>query len=140
MPNLQVQIRLADKRDLHFIKDSWLKSTSHQYPNQYALDFSKHFQSHMNSLLFNSVQLVAYLEGESDRIISYLVYSSFKSSQVVHFAYTKADARKQGIVNQLLHFSNPTRQPVIFTHAPKNENVMVYLASKYIFDPSILKL
>lgn len=87
-----------------------------------------------------SLTLIAHLQDEPDEIISYLVYSSFRGNQVIHFAYTKVDARNQGILKQLLIFSNPEHMPVILTSPTKNENIMAALTKHYIFDPTVLQL
>ena len=134
------EIRLGRLDDLPFVKDSWLKAEKHTFPNQYALDFSKHFQEHMQSIIDQSVILVANLPDDANEILSYIIYSSFRLNEVVHFAYTKTDARRQGLLNHLLEFSNPSHLPIVFTHAAKNENVMKSLCKRYIFDPSMLKV
>jgi hypothetical protein len=137
---MKSDIRLATVDDLAFIKDSWLKAEKHTFPNSYALDFSEHFHSHMASIIDQSVILVAHLWDDANEILSYLIYSSFRNSQVIHFAYTKSDARRQGILNKLIKFSNVTNAPIVFTHAAKNENIMKALCKHYIYDPNILKL
>ena len=138
--NLPIQIRLSTNDDNNFIIDSWTNTMKHMYPNQYALDFHTHYQNYVKSLIINSLSVVAHLENEPNEIISYLVYTFFRSSQVVHFAYTKLDARNQKILNRLIDFSNPEKHPVVFTHPAKNENIMHYLCSKYIYDPSIMSI
>lgn len=140
MPNLTVDIRLGTKQDIPFIADSWVKSIKHIYPNQYALDFTSHYHDHVAKLMNTSLTLIAHLQDEPDEIISYLVYSSFRGNQVIHFAYTKVDARNQGILKQLLIFSNPEHMPVILTSPTKNENIMAALTKHYIFDPTVLQL
>ena len=137
---LAIQIRLGTKDDLPFILDSWIKMTKHTYPNQYALDFHQHFQERLQPLVQSSLTLVAHLEGEPNEVVSYLVYGSFRKRLVIHYAYTKLDARNQGIVRQLIQFANPENMPIVFTHAAKNENMMNALAKKHIFDPSVLQL
>jgi hypothetical protein len=134
------EIRLATTDDIHFITNSWLLSTKHQYPNQYALDFAKHYTEYLSKLTSRSISLVAHLQEEPSEILSYLVYTSFRKNMVVHFAYSKVDARNQGIVRNLLQFANPEKLPIVFTHPAKNENLMQHFARKWIFDPSVIQL
>ena len=143
MDKLNIAIRLAEKTDLPFILDSWTQCMKHMYPNQYALDFSKNYQNdHLKPLIEKSGSVIAHLEDEANEIISFLVFGSFKDNLIVHYAYTKVDARKQGIINQLIEFASvgATKQSIIFTHAAKNENTMMALMKKYIYDPSILRI
>lgn len=137
---LPFAIRLGTVKDTPFIVDSWVKMVSNQYPNQYALDFRPRYQDHVTKILAKSVTLVAHLEGEPDEILSYLVYSSFRKCQVIQFAYTKFDARKQGLLNALLAFSNESRLPVVFTVAAKNGDAMHHFAKRFVFDPTAVAL
>jgi hypothetical protein len=61
---------------------------------------------------------------------------------IIHYAYTKVDARRQGIVKELMEFPkiDGREHTVIFTHPAKNENMMMTLMKKYIYDPSILRI
>jgi len=137
---MQTEMRLGTINDVAFVKDSWRRSVQHTYPNQYVLDFAKHFQAHMQVLIDKSVIMVCNLPGDEDEIMSYLIYTSFAKNMVIHFAYTKDGARKQGLVRQLIDMSNVQRFPIIFTHPAKNETIMKHFASKYIYDPSIIAI
>lgn len=139
--NLPTDIRLAIKDDLAFIKDSWTKSMKYIYPNQYALDFTSHYQDNIDNIISNSVAIVSFLRGHEEEIISYLVYKFFKGEiMIAYFGYTKADARKQNKLNDLIRFANPDKLPIVFTAPPKNETIMKHFSSKYIFDPTARNL
>lgn len=138
---LPITIRIGMISDNEFILDSWIKIARHTYPYKYEFDFSKTFVPHVWKILDNSSILVAHLESDSDEIISYLIYTRFKNNLVVHFSYTKVDARNQNIMTRLIDFANlEHHSPVIFTHPPKNENIMIKLCKKYIYDPSIMEM
>lgn len=137
---LQTDIRLSNKDDLPFIISSWTICMKHVYPNQYALDFTQQYHEYLVGLIARSTIVVACLSDDASQIISYLVYSSFGHNQVVHYAYTKLDARRQGYVKELMRFSNPLGFPVVFTHPAKNANIMDHLSKHYIFDPTMVNL
>lgn len=137
-------IRLGQVEDLPFIMDSWTKTMHQTYPNQHIPDFEPKFHAQLDHLLHNATVLVSCLDTNPAAIISYLVYTSFRQQLVVYYAYTRpginGQERRQGFLNQLLQFANPTQSKVIFTFPAKNENVMKYLSNKYIFDPFLLSL
>lgn len=135
------EIRLGTIDDTHFIINSWILTMKHIYPHQYELDFTKRYTQYLNKLVSNSACLVANPIGDNNEILSYLVYSSFKQNLVAHFAYTKVDARNQGLLRSLIRFATAnTNFPIVFTHPTKNENMMIAFTKKWIFDPSILYL
>ena len=139
MINDLTTIRIGTKDDLSFILDSWIKTAKYIYPNQYVLDFNKKYNEYLNVLIEKSTIIVSCIDNDPKDIVSYLVYSSFVGRfLVIHFAYTKVAARKEGIISSLINFANPNNDPVVFTHAAKNENIMKVLCLKYIFDPSVL--
>lgn len=140
MIDLACQIRLGMVDDLPFILDSWTQQMKHIYPNQYQKDFSVQYQRYLRALIAKSTILVAYLEGEEDQIISYLVYTSFENRMVIHYAYTKVDARGDGKVHDLILFGNPLSLPIVFTHAAKNENIMIAFVKKHTYDPTLIEL
>lgn len=140
LSTLDTTIRIGTTDDIPFVLDAWVKSLRHIYPNQYALDFYPKAIDKCRILLDKSVSLVSHLSDDPNELISFIVYSSFRGSEVVHFAYTKLDARRQGKVKELLQFSNPQFTTTIFTHPAKNESVMKHFSSKYIYDPSILEI
>lgn len=144
MPNptdhLPFEIRLATVDDLPFIKDSWLLAIKYIYPNQYELDFADNFQPHMQKIIQGSVIVVAHLAEEPNEILSYLIYTSFRHQQIIHYGYTKVDARRQGLLNHLICFTNPHKLPIVFTHPAKNQNVMAVFCRKYIYSPSAQEL
>lgn len=143
MVDLDIDIRIGTTDDMPFVADSWCKAMRHQYPNQYAFDFSSNYHDHIYQLLDRSILITAHLQGDTKEILGYLVYKAWGSperKQIIHFAYTKADARQQGIMNKLIEWSNPEHYPIIFTHSAKNETIMRHLAKKYIYDPSILNI
>lgn len=131
-------IRLGTINDTPLIKDAWLKSMKYIYPNQFEVDFAQNYQPHMQALIENSITLVAHIKEDKDDIVSFLVYTFFKEHLVCHFAYTKVDARKQGILTELLKWAAPVHQSLIMTHPTKNENLMAHLMTKYLFDPTII--
>ena len=131
-------IRLGQTDDLPFIKDSWTRSMASTYPNQYIIDFHAKFHRQIDVALTTSTILVSALDSDSTAIVCYLVYTSFEGQLVVLYAYTRAEQRRQGFVNQLLQFANPNSTPTIFCFPAKNANAMSHLAHKYIFDPYLL--
>jgi hypothetical protein len=140
MMQLDCQIRLGMIDDMPFILDSWTQQMRHIYPNQYNKDFSISYRNYLRNLISNSTVLVSYLEGEKDQIISYLIYTSFQKQMVIHYAYTKVDARGSGHVHDLIVFGNPLNYPIVFTHPAKNENIMNALCKKHIYDPTLTSL
>jgi hypothetical protein len=138
--SIDIDIRLGTLDDIQFITSSWLSSTRHIYPNQYNIDFELGFRQHISDLIANSVVLIANLKDEPDEIISYIIYTSFKTNMIIHFAYTKLAARRCNIVSNLIAFANPAQYPIVFTHAPRNENLMIELCNKHIFNPNIMDL
>lgn len=133
-------IRLATQDDLTFIISSWTKAMYDLYPHKYALDFTSHYHRYLNNLLNKSLVAVSCWDESPQDIVGYLVYTSFRNELIVHYAYTKLDDRKKGILKDLLAFANPMGAPIIFTHPAKNEKVMQYFVSKYIYDPALLSL
>jgi hypothetical protein len=131
-------IRLGTLNDVPFIKDAWLKTMRHIYPHQFEVDFAQNYQSHMQTLIDNSITLVAHLKEDEDDILSFLVYTFFRGHLICHFAYTKADIRNQGLLNELLKWAGPVNQSLIMTHPTKNENLMAHFMEKYLFDPTII--
>jgi uroporphyrinogen-III decarboxylase len=134
---INTQIRLATTDDLHFIVDSWARSLRHTYPNQYAIDFYPRTLNELSELIKECTVVIAHEATDHNEIISWMVYTTFKTNIVVHFAYTKDGARKQGKIKDLLNFANLLNSSVVFTRPAKNENIMKVLASKYIYDPTL---
>lgn len=140
---LQLQdltIRLGEVGDLAFIQDAWAKSLSKTYPNQYQFDFLSRCHQQIKYLIDKSVIVCQVLDDSPEDIVSFLVYTSFRQQMVVLYAYTRQEERRQGFLNELLAFANPEQHPLIFISPCKNENVMRYFASKYVFDPTILRV
>ena len=140
MIKLDTIVRLATIDDDAFIISKWVKSIQNIYPNHYDKEFNTKYRKHVKQLFEKSLAVVSCLEDDHDCIISYMVFTSFNKDLIIHFAYTKPDARRQGKVNDLISYSNPENKLTIFTHPAHNQNVMKYLMSKYVYDPSILKL
>jgi hypothetical protein len=133
-------IRLGETTDLGFIVDSWARSFTATYPNQYILDFQNKFRRQAETMLAASTILVSVLDDSPDDIVSWLAYRSFQGQLVCLYAYTRPDERRQGFLHQLLTFANPEGHRVIFTYPAKNENAMRHLSNKYLFDPYLLGL
>lgn len=137
---MNLSIRLSTNDDLSFIHNSWLRTAKQTYPNQYALDFSKYYSLYMQALLKNSITAVIHLSDDPNELIGYLVYGSFRHMQIIHMAYVKGDARKQGALKQLLQFSNPQQSPIVFTTAAHDPKLMEKLSARYIYDPNIISV
>jgi len=133
-------IRLATIDDHRFILDSWVKSMAQIYPNNYDKEFKGKYRLHCQQLLDKSLAMIQALTTDSEEIISYVVFQSFHHKLVINYAYTKADARRQGKVRELLQYLNPENHLVIFTHPCRNENIMEAFVSRFHYDPSILEL
>lgn len=130
-------IRLGTTDDLHFVISNMAATLSTTYPNQYALNYFTICQQHIRQLCQSSLVLIQHESSDPNDIVSYLIYTSFHNQLVVHYAYTKWDARRQGKLKELIEFANPNGSNIIFTHPAKNENAMKYFASKHIFDPNL---
>ena len=94
----------------------------------------------MNNIIEKSFIQVAHLKDDMNEIISYIIYQGWQQKQIVHFAYTKSDARHKDIMNKLIKETNPNRFPIIFTCPAKNEHIMKHFANKYTYDPTILSI
>jgi hypothetical protein len=136
---VSTSVRLATTQDHPFILDSWAKELSHTFPFKYHTDYYHFILPTLSKLLQQSTIAIAYLNNEPEEIVSYLIYTCFLHRQVIHFAYTKNEARHQGKLTQLLNFSNPTALPMVLTHPAKSDNRMKRLTQRCIFDPSILE-
>ena len=129
-----VDIRPGTAEDAEFIVKTWLATQRHIYPNSYALDWAAKTEAAIADLLRRATVLVSAID---DRTVSYLVHQIAGRIFVVHFAYTDELARRQGMVRRMIYLANVGLFPVAFTHAPRNENVMRHLVTRYIFDPSL---
>ena len=138
--NLDTSIRIGTKQDLSFILDSWSKISKHIYPNQYISSFQEDYNVYLKHLISNSMIIISHLYNEPDVIVSYLVYFVSLDRLFIHFAYTKLSARNEGQVSKLIQFANPSSLPIVFTHPPKNENLMKSLCKKYVFNPTVLQV
>lgn len=136
MDNLDLAIRLGTKDDVPFILDSWRRMSHKTYPNKYILDFPLRYQKYLHSLLPQCVSLVACLSDMPEAIVGWIVYTSSLTHLLAHYAYVRAEERRQGIMKQLLSFANPAQLGIVFTHPAANENIMQHLSKQYIFDPT----
>jgi hypothetical protein len=130
-------IRVGTDDDLRFIVASWASTSRAIYPNGHAFDFWSRTTGDIRAHLERSSVLVAYLEGEPDEIVSYLVTVRHHTILVAHFAYTKEAARRQGHVRSLLALANPDGLGLTFTHPARNPNAMAAFCKRAIFDPEM---
>lgn len=137
---IDTTIRFAYTTDIPFIINSWANTIHDIYPNYYVFDFQSKYRTYLKSLIEKSTTIVAVDTLDDNEIISFLVYTSFNNKLVIHFAYTKVDARNTGKLTSLISFANIINTSIIFTHPAKNENRMKHFTSKYIYDPSLLLL
>lgn len=140
MLEAKISIRVGVKQDLHFIYDSFAKSMAKTEYNKYIVDFLPKIIKKIPILCERSMILVSSLEKDRNEIISYIVYTSFDNKLVIHYCYTKADARQQGICRELIDTANINNDFIIFTHPAVNPNAMKHFSKKYIYDPSLLEL
>lgn len=131
-------IRLAETTDLPFIRDCWVKSVHKTYPNMHQVDFYRTYHRMLDALIPQATTICSVLDDSPDDIVSFLSYTGFRGKLVVFYAYTRAEERRQGFLNQLLEFANPNQLKIVFFEACRNENVMAHFARKYIFDPRAL--
>lgn len=138
-PGIKVSHRIGMEQDVHFIADSWTRTLFKIYPNQYAIDFFSKTIADIKAHLSRSQILIAHLEDEPEEIVSYIVsnHQQFGKVLIVHFAYTKDLARRQGVLRDLLEIANPDKRPIAFTQPAKNANIMEYFSKKAIYDPSL---
>ena len=129
-----VEVRIGLQSDTPFIVKAWL-AQRHIYPNSYAMDWVERKTREILARVERSTVLVAHLEGDPDTILSFLIFQLWRGECVVLYAYTDEGARRQGIVRRLLGMANPAQRPVVFLHAPMNENVMRHIVKRAVFAP-----
>ena len=133
--DVDIRVGLAD--DAASIAKAWLSTQRHVYPNSYALNWQEKTTRAIEACLERSTVLVAHLVDDPGAMVSFLVSHMFGRVFVVDFAYTEESARRRGIVRRMMELANPNAAPVVFTHAPRNENALRHLVTKCIFDPSM---
>lgn len=131
---VQVIIRKAVQSDQDFILDSWCKGQYYgspfwtQIPKQI---FHSAYAKHILQLLSNpNTEVdVAVLSMDPNTIIGFVVCSG----PILHWAYTKNDYRKQGIIRMLL------KGKVITTvTASTLPGASITKKKKFVFNPFIL--
>ncbi len=135
--DVPTEVRVGLIEDFRFVADSWAKSLRPIGYNYLAFDWFPRKLRDIQAHLERSTVLVAHLDGEPSEIVSYLVYTRVRDIFVAHFAYTKDNARRQGIVRELLAVANAEQLPVAFTQPAKNEETMRHFAGKFVFDPDL---
>lgn len=129
--------RVGLEEDVRFVLSSWCASLRGVYPNRHVHDFWIRVPIDVRAHIDRATTLIAYLEDQPDEIVSYLVFLRRRGIVIVHYAYTKDLARRQGHVHNLLALANPERLPICFTQPARNENVMAHFCRTAIFDPSL---
>lgn len=130
----QVVIRKAVPEDKDFILDSWCKGQYYgspfwtQMPKQV---FHSIYAKHVLQLLALSATGVdvAVLSDDPNTIIGFIVYEG----PILHWAYTKNDYRKQGIIKMLL--KGKTITTVTASTLP---GASITKKKKLVFNPFIL--
>lgn len=138
--HLNTALRLSTPEDMNWIVDCFFKAQREIYPNKYIANFSEVYNGHIHTLVAKSITSILCLDDDPYWIISFATYQSFERELVIHFAYTRADQRRQGHLNKIIDNINFMKAPIVFTHPCKNENIMKYMCSKYTFDPYLLRL
>lgn len=135
-------IRLAEPRDEAFVYDSWLKTSARTYPNMHAADFATFERARVQRLLQSSISAVAQVEGLPDELLGHMVYAMWRGMIVVHFAFTKPDARRNGVFASLLSFADfdGSKRRVVLTSPAQEEKTMAALARKWVFEPHVVAL
>jgi hypothetical protein len=87
--------------DIAFVVDSWLKSYRAEQPDMLTRDYMPWQRARINFLLGRAGLFVAHPAAESTVIWSWLICEP----GVIHYAYTKPDAKGAGLVRQLLAFA-----------------------------------
>lgn len=135
--DLPVRYRLAKAEDEVWIKAAWRSS---EYNNT-AAKLSPHTlyktdaNTKINHLFHQSQTMVAYLEKESDTLLSFITYQYADDSLMIHYAFTKSPFRERGLQSNLIKLVNILHQPIVLTCQPY-ESILKHLQQKYniIFD------
>jgi hypothetical protein len=134
---LHYQMRLATVSDINFIKNSWIKSSLHTFPNMFQMDYVETIVPIIDILIDRCQSLVLFAE-DNGEILHWIVYEEKFKRAVIHFAYTKVDARRKGLLKHSISILNPNNSHIIFTFAAKNVAAMKMFASKYTFDARLV--
>lgn len=107
----EITLRDGTSDDLPFIYATWLRSQRKQGDNSQIRNRTYFEQKaiEIRRLISSAQVIVASSPEDQAQIFGYLVGSSLKSLQVIHYVYVKTAFRKLGIAtNMATHFSGPS--------------------------------
>jgi len=135
-------IRAGSSVDLPFIMDSWQKG--YRYGSSFGrsgMMNSVFYIGHrrvIESLLPESLILVAALEEDPSIIVGYAVIGAHDASPILHWCHVKEPFRRRGIASLLFGAANfpPKLKGVVLSHA--SDDWYKFLRSKFpdaVYDP-----
>jgi hypothetical protein len=140
--DLPVIYRLRQPNDDSFIYAAWTNLYRSQPANRLVPTeaFYQEYNKFIYSILQSANVMVAQLDPtpeEPNTLLSYLVYQYQDHHLLLHFAFTKPDFRRLGILTNLLKIVNIYQQPLIVTCQPEIA-VFKHMQSKdvsMLYDP-----
>ena len=132
-----ILIRPYRGSDHDFICSSYLNSTYFNSIDKSTRQVKKHdhdlaMDRKINSLIGESVVLVACPEDDPELIVGYLI----GVHNVLHYIYVKKDFRQMGVCNELLKYSNLPHD-IFVTHLSKNSAHITSKFVEYTYNPYI---
>ena len=134
------RVRLAVASDMGFVYASWLNSAHQTYPNNHAEDWFPEARAAAQRIMDSSVVAVAATQVDTNDLLGHMVFGRWRKTIVVHYAFTKPDARRHGVLKSLLDFANYDGHPVVLTAPAQDPDVMRALMKRYIYDQRVLPL
>lgn len=117
--NLPIVFRQANKEDINFIFNAWLKSfRNSMFASKLSntVYFSEHHKI-VEKLITNSNVIVACPEDDTTNIIGFICASTVEGVKCFHYVYVKQSFRNLGIAKMLLHaFNFDPATASIYTH------------------------
>jgi ribosomal protein S18 acetylase RimI-like enzyme len=130
---LPILLRPANKDDVGFIFNSWLKSfrgSAHAAPISNEIYYSEHHKVIERILQYYDV-VIACNEQDPSQIYGFICAGNTDSIFTLHYVYIKHTFRRMGIANALLNsFEHSEEYAAIYTH---NSKSAAHLAKKYNF-------
>lgn len=98
-----IQLRKATRRDIPFITSGWLKSFRNApfvrgVPNTV---YYYHHHKLLETLIPRSTVLVACNAEDTDQLVGFICYETFKEGVLIHYVYVKQTLRKVGIAKKM---------------------------------------
>jgi len=117
--SLNIQLRLADVKDIPFLFSAWLKSyrvakaVESIHNNIYYAEHHKVLEH----ILQHFQVLIASDKSDDSHIYGFAVGGKIEGINTIHYVYVKQTFRRLGIASALLkHFEIPQPTPFFYTH------------------------